>query len=251
MKKLILSLGEVPQTGRTSFCEILHGLLRQKNVPHLLAHTDVGRPDGLSSSCYLDAGSKLRPEDFIALLDSAPVVVFDMATGETEDLLELYERNDIGEVLAEMDTSVTLALSATRNRQSEATVLRVAEIFRHDADYLILRTHPEESNWLLPNAKRAMHHLGATEVPVPILSDPLVSFLNGSRAALPQFLGRRAGVPRALQPLLGHWEIDYITALEKVSEHLWPTECAQATPMLGSSRSNAAQRNRRIVPMHR
>jgi hypothetical protein len=246
MKKLILSLSEVPGTGRTTFCEALHGLLKQKRVPHLLAHTDPDRQPGLSPSSYLDPAGGLAVEDFIALLDEAPVVVLDLTTGETEEFLSLYERSELADVLGEMDGALTLVLPATANTRSETTLLDVAEVFRDDADYIVLRG-PDFRNWALANAGRAMHHLGAVEIIVPPLPATVARFVAGGEALLPRLVSGRVSLPRADQGALHGWEIQYYTALEDASELLWTADAVATAPTLPPGRTRIRGDGRRTV----
>jgi hypothetical protein len=248
MKKLILSLSEVPRTGRTTFSEVLHGLLVQRMNAHGMAHTDAERPLGLSASIFLESSSRLTIEDFIVLLDQAPIAILDVATGETDAILDVYERRELAEVLGEMDTTLTVALPVTANRQTELTVLRVAETFRDDADYVLLRRAGDFGQWSLPNAGRAMHHLGAIEVAVPGLSGMIVEFLDENDATLPQLMMRIDSLSRALQPALRRWQVDYFAALEVASDFLWPVEC-QAAPAAAPVRIDRTRRTgRRVVP---
>jgi hypothetical protein len=246
MKKLILSLSEVAGTGRTTFCEALHGLLKQKRVAHLLAHTDPERPSGLSPSSYLDPAAGLGVEDFIALLDEAPVVVLDLTTGETEEFLSLYERSELADVLGEIDAALTLVLSATSNSRTETTLLEVAEVFRDDADYIVLRG-PDFRGWGMPNAGRAMHHLGAVEIAVPPLPIRLATFVDGGEAVLPRLLSGHTTLPRSEQGALDAWEIQYYTAMEGAGEFLWTADAIAAAPTLPPGRTRIAGRGRRVI----
>lgn len=245
MKRLILLMSDVRETGRSTFSEVLHGLLRQKGVPHLLAHTDGGRPEGLAPSAFLDSSLRLAQQDFIALLDEAPVVVVDVATGDTDAFLEFIERSELPELVAEMDGAIGLVLPVNADARTESGVVRAAEVFRDDADYVVLRHGSGPHAWKLPNAGRAMHYLGAVELQAPVLPEALLAGLRAMPASLPEVVARKVALPRAHQPLFAAWQIDYYAALESAGDLLWPAEAVASCPALPASRLPAAARGTR------
>ena len=83
MKKLILSLSDVPTTGRTTLCELVHAEWRRKGVAHSRYHTSTEHPQGPGRSRFIDLTHGLNCDDVIGWLDLSSLVLLDVATGDT------------------------------------------------------------------------------------------------------------------------------------------------------------------------
>ncbi len=246
MKKLVLSLGDVPQTGRSTCLEVLQGVLRERSVPNLRLHTDASQPVGPGRSRFLDLSGGWLADDFIGWLDVSALVLLDVATGEGQEFLDFYAESELPEMLAEIDATVTLVTSVTDDVDSEHFLRAAAETLRDDAEYVVVRG-AAHVGWQSSACERAMHHLGAVEIGAPALPAWIAEDLDGEGRHVFDLLSRRATLNRSVDAALRTWEADFAAELGAAAELLWPEGLDRSHSPLTSIRTRGAAGARRAA----
>lgn len=221
MKKIILSLGDTPNTGRTTVCEALQGLWQQRGMEHLRFHTAENQPRGPGESRAIQWRGQLSVDEMIGWLDTAPLVLVDVATGETDDVLGDVASEEWQEVLMEMSCSLTVLTSVTEHPQTEASLLKIAGQLRDDAEYVIVRPDRSEG-WRLPACQRAMHHLDGVEITLPPWPPALEAADGAPLPHVLSLLAHEKQLPRMTQSWLRSWWLEYGVSLETAEQALWP-----------------------------
>jgi hypothetical protein len=224
VKKILLSLNDAPNTGRTTACELVQGLWRQKGLGHSRWHTAADQPGGPGRSRFIDLGNRLAEDDVIGWLDQASLVMVDVATGDAGSMIENFVRSDLPEMLAEMDCTVTLLSVLNGQSRAEQSLLQLASLLRDDAEYVVVRRESAGRDWLLPACQRAMHHLGAVEIPLPELPATLADAAEGEGHHCLDWMARESALPRLAQGWLRSWWLECDRQLEEASDLLWPED---------------------------
>lgn|GEM_PF-3258169 len=222
MKKLVLSLSDAPGTGRTTTCELVHGLWRHKALGHSRWHTSADQPGGPGRSAFVNLGTRLTEDEVIGWLDQASLVMLDVASGDAAAMVENFVRSDLPEMLAEMDCTVTLLSVLNGQARAEQSLLHLAGLLRDDAEYVVARREQASADWLLPSCQRAMHHLGAVEIELPELPAALTEAAAAEGPHGIEWMARQAGLPRVAQGWLRSWWLECDQRLEAAADLLWP-----------------------------
>lgn len=224
MKKIVLSLSDAPGTGRTTACELVQGLWRQKGLGHTRWHSAAEQPVGPGRSRYVDLATRLVEDDVISWLDQASLVMVDVASGEAGALVENFVRSDLPEILSEMDCTVTLLSVVNGQNRAEQSLLQLAGLLRDDAEYVIVRRESAGDGWQLPACQRAMHHLGAVEIALPDLPATLAAAAAGEGHHCVEWMAHEAALPRLAQGWLRSWWLECDRRLEAAADLLWPDD---------------------------
>lgn len=224
MKKILLSLNDAPSTGRTTACELVQGLWRQKGLGHNRWHTAADQPSGPGRSRFLDLGSRLAEDDVIGWLDQVSLVMVDVATGDATAMIENYVRGDLPEMLAEMDCTLTVMSVLNGQSRAEQSLLQLASLLRDDAEYVVVRRETAGEGWLLPACQRAMHHLGAMEITLPDLPATLAEAAASEGQHCLEWMARESALPRPAQAWLRSWWLEADRRLQGAADLLWPED---------------------------
>jgi len=227
VKKLVLSLSDVPATGRTTLCEILQAVWRRKSLAHSRYHTSTEQPLGPGRSRFVDLTNGLNCDDVISWLDATSLVMLDVATGDAAYVADDYSNSDLPEMLAEVDCSITLLAIHNGQPRAESELLWLAERFRDDAEYVVVRHEGAArpaGGWHLAACQRAMHHLGAVPVELPAWPAPLSTFAREERLHALTLLARQPTWSRPVQTWIENWLLAAQSVLEAAADSLWPAE---------------------------
>jgi hypothetical protein len=234
VKKIVFSVNDAPATGRTTACELVQALWRNKGLGHSRWHTAADQPSGPGRSRFADLGTRLVEDEVISWLDQASLIMVDVATGDAAAMIENYVRSDLPEILAEMDCTVTLLSVLNGQLRAEQSLLQLAGLLRDDAEYVIGRREGAGGGWQLPACQRAMHHLGAVEVPLPELPAALADAAAAEGHHCVEWMARESALPRLAQGWLRSWWLECDRRLEEAADLLWPEDldsCDFGTPM--------------------
>lgn len=245
MKKLILSLGDVPGTGRTTVCEAIQSLWQHRGLEHFRCHTADNQPAGPGVSRLINWRDQFSLDELIGWLEAAPLILLDAATGETDEVLADLASGEFLEVLMEMSCSLTIVTSVTAHRQTEAVLLKIAEQLRDDAEYVVVRSgsneEPPSQGWQLPSCQRAMHHLDGVEITMPAWPQALKAMDGTELPHVLRLLAGEARLPRMVQSWLRSWWLECGENLGAAGHALWPAgaEAASAKNAPGSAGRSA------------
>jgi len=224
VKKIVLSLNDAPGTGRTTTCELVQGLWRQKGLGHSRWHTAADQPGGPGRSRFVDLGTRLTDDEVIGWLDQSSLVMVDVATGDAAAMMENFVRGDLPEMLAEMDCTLTVMSVLNGQPRAEQSLLQLAGLLRDDAEYVIVRRQSAGDGWLVPGCQRAMHHLGAVEIALPELPATLAEAAAAEGQHAVEWMAREAALPRLAQGWLRSWWLECDRRLEEAADLLWPDD---------------------------
>jgi len=246
VKKLVLSLNDAPATGRTTACELVHGLWRRQGLSHSRWHTAAEHPSGPGRSTFIDLGSRLPEDEVIGWLDQSPLVLLDVATGDAGSLIEDFVRNDLPEMLAEMECSITVLSVLDGQNRAEHSLLQLASLLRDDAEYVVARRTSAGQGWRVPGCQRAMHHLGAVEIVLPDWPATLAEAASIEGDHIVTWMARASTLPRIAQSQLRSWWLECDQSLAATADLLWSPHLAATTP--GKIAPSAGRGNRPVQP---
>ena len=224
MKKLVLSLNDAPATGRTTTCELIHGLWRRQGLGHSRWHTATDQPGGPGRSTFVDLTSGLSDDEVVRWLDKSSLVMLDVASGDGASLVENFVRGDLPEILSELECTVTVLSVLNGQTRAEHSLLQLAGLLRDEAEYVVVRREQAGRDWLLPACQRAMHHLGAREIHLPDWPAELAAAAATEGDHGVEWMARASALPRMAQGLLRSWWLECDQRLEAAAPLLWPDD---------------------------
>ena len=233
MKKLILILNDLGGVGKTTCTQVLHEHLERKGVNHLLVATDPDAEEALPGAESIDVGDGLSTSDVIEMLDRGGVVLLDVATGCAGALAEFCAEEEIGTLLAELETELTIVLPLNRELESFEPLVDVVETLADDADYVVVHTPTKaelQGHFDNSELSRALEHLGAIEVEMPTLESGVLNKVE-DEIGLPfaLALGDRKQLPRYLRDSIHAWELDFCKDLAEANDFLLPGKASSTS----------------------
>ncbi len=225
MKKLIVVVNDLERSGNSAIARALSHHLKSEEVKHLLVTSnEMDMTDSFPGE-FWDLEDQFEVSQLIAAIDRYDAVVLDVHSGAARNWADLFESEDLENLLAELDAEMTLVIPDTRSERCNEEIYDLAEIFADQADYVIVHLPGEKRNeikWKGSVAEKAIRYLGASEVEMPGLSDELRTALDNAGLELPEALNKPSALPRFAEVQVTQWLERASACLAAGNEHLVP-----------------------------
>ncbi|HRQ88957.1 MAG TPA: hypothetical protein PLA50_09180 [Bacteroidia bacterium] len=225
MKKLIVVVNDLERSGKSVLARALSHHLGSEDIKHLLVTSnEMDMTDSFPGE-FWDLEDQFDVSQLIAAVDRYEAVVLDVHTGAARNWGDLFEAEDLENVLAEIDAEMTLLIPDTRSERCNEEILDLTEIFSDQADYVIAHLPGDARNevkWKGSPAEKAIRYLGACEVAMPGISDELKTALDNAGLDFPEALNQPSLLPRFAEVQVTQWLERAAGCLAVGNEHLVP-----------------------------
>lgn len=225
MKKLIVVVNDLERSGNSALARALSHHLQSGEVKHLLATSnEMDMTDSFPGE-FWDLEDQFDVSQLIAAIDRHEAVVLDVHSGAARNWGDLFESEDLENVLAEIDAEMTVVIPDTRTERCNEEICDLTEIFSDQANYLIAHWTGEQRNeikWKGSPAEKAIRYLGASEIDMPGIPDALRTALENAEIDLPEALNQPSVLPRFAEVQVMQWLERASAALASGNEHLIP-----------------------------
>lgn len=227
MKKLIVVLNDLEQSGKTSVSRALSYYFQEKEVTHSIITTDESDVDDYFRGDYWDFEDELETSSLIHTMDRNDVVILDLHSGAARAWNEFCEENEIEAVLGEMDVEMTLLVPEHGSERCHEEVADLAEIFSDSADYIVAHLpiparRSEPSKWRGSYAQKSMVYLGAHLMDIPEVTSELKTALASHDFTLPSAINKLEDLPRFVEVELMQWLEATSEAFDQCADYLIP-----------------------------
>jgi len=227
MKKLIVVVNDLERSGKSSVARAITHHLSTLEVNHLAVTSNEMDMTDTFTGEFWDLEDQFDLSLMIGAIDNHDAIVLDVHTGAARVWGELCEEHDLENLLAELDTEMTLVVTDTRTERCNEEICDIAELFADQADYIIAHLPGDERTemvWKGSLAAKALKYLGGTEVEIPAPSDDLKTGLSTAEVELAKALNNPAGLPRFTEVPLTQWLERTSVSLNNAREYLIPEE---------------------------
>jgi len=225
MKKLIVVVNDLERSGKSALARALSHHLKSEEIKHLLVTSnEMDMTDSFPGE-FWDLEDQFEVSLLIAAIDRHDAVILDVHTGAARNWGDLFESEDLENLLAELDAEMTLVIPNTRGERCNEEICDLTEIFADQANYIIAHLPAEkrgEIKWKASPAEKAIRYLGATEVEIPGLSDELRTALGNAGIELPEALNKPSALPRFAEVQVTQWLERVSASIVGGNEHLIP-----------------------------
>ncbi len=225
MKKLIVVVNDLERSGKSTLARVLSHHLQAEEVKHLLVTSDEMDMTDAFPGEFWDLEDQFDVSQVISAIDRHDAVVLDVHSGAARNWGDLFESEDLENLLAEIDAEMTLVIPDTRTERCNEEICDLAEIFSDQADYLIVHLPGDkrtEIKWKGSPAEKAIRYLGASEVEMPGLPDSLHTALENAGVTLPEALNNPSLLPRFAEVQVMQWIERVSSCLAGGNEQLLP-----------------------------
>ncbi len=225
MKKLIVVVNDLERSGKSALARVLSHHLKSEEVKHLLVTSnEMDMTDSFPGE-FWDLEDQFEVSQLIAAIDRHDAVILDVHSGAARNWGDLFESEDLENLLAEIDAEMTLVIPDTRSERCNEEICDLAEIFSDQADYVIAHLPGDkrsEIKWKGSPAEKAIRYLGASEIEVPGLSDELRTALENAGIDLPEALNKPSALPRFAEVQVTQWVERASSCIAAGNEQLIP-----------------------------
>lgn len=225
MKKLIVVVNDLERSGKSTLARTLAHHLKAEDIKHLLVTSnEMDMTDSFPGE-FWDLEDQFEVSQLISAIDRHEAVVVDVHTGAARNWGDLFESEDLENLLAEIDAEMTLVIPNNRSERCNEEICDLAEIFADQANYVIVHLPGDGRNelkWKGSPAEKAIRYLGATNVEFPAISDELVTALENADLELPEALNKPSALPRFAEVQVSQWIERASESLSVGNEHLIP-----------------------------
>lgn len=208
MKKLIVVVNDLERSGKSSVARSITHHLSSLEVNHLAVTSNEMDMTDTFTGEFWDLEDQFDLSLMIGAIDNHEAIVLDIHTGAARVWGELCEEHDLENLLAELDTEMTLVVTDTRSERCNEEICDITELFADQADYIVAHLPGDARNevpWKGSLAAKALKYLGGTEVEIPAPSDDLKTALASSGVELAAALNNPAVLPRFTEVPLTQW----------------------------------------------
>lgn len=227
MKKLIVVVNDLERSGKSSVARTIAHHLANLETKHLLVTSDEMDMTDSFGGEFWDLEDQLEVSQLIAAIDRYDAVVLDVHSGAARNWGEFCEDHDLENLLAELDTEMTLVIPNTRNERCNEEICDLAEIFADQANYVIAHLPGDERTeikWKGSLADKAIRYLGASQVEIPGISEDLETALDSTDFKFAEALNNPAELPRFAEVQMTQWLERTSECLSAANEYLVPDE---------------------------
>jgi hypothetical protein len=173
---------------------------------------------------FWDLEDQFDVSQLIAAVDRHDAVIVDVHTGAARNWGDLFESEDLENLLAEIDAEMVLVIPNTRTERCNEEICDLTEIFSDQANYVIVHLPGEkrEMKWKASPAEKAIRYLGASDIELPGLSDELRTALENAGLELSEALNKPSALPRFAEVQVTQWLERASSCLMAGNEHLIP-----------------------------
>jgi hypothetical protein len=224
MKKLIVVVNDLERSGKSTVARTLSHHLKSEEVKHLLVTSnEMDMTDSFPGE-FWDLEDQFDVSQLIAAVDRHDAVIVDMHTGAARNWGDLFESEDLENLLAEIDAEMVLVIPNTRTERCNEEICDLTEIFSDQANYVIVHLPGEkrEMKWKASPAEKAIRYLGASDIELPGLSDELRTALENAGLELSEALNKPSALPRFAEVQVTQWLERASSCLMAGNEHLIP-----------------------------
>jgi hypothetical protein len=225
MKKLIVVVNDLERSGNSTVARTLSHHLKSEEVKHLLVTSnEMDMTDSFPGE-FWDLEDQFEVSQLISAIDRHDAVVVDIHSGAARNWGDLFESEDLENLLAELDAEMTVVIPDTRTERCNEEICDLAEIFADQANYIIVHHSGDKRNeikWKGSLAEKAIRYLGASEVEMPGISDELRTALANAGIDLPEALNMPSALPRFAEVQVSQWLDRACSGLVAGNEQLVP-----------------------------
>jgi hypothetical protein len=215
MKKLIVVVNDLERSGKSSTARaIAHHLKDLEINPLFVTSNGMDMTDSFAGQ-FWDLEDQFEMSQLIGALDHHDAVIFDVHTGAARIFGEICEEGELENLLAELDTEMTLVIPNSQSERCNEEISDIVDIYADAADYVIAHL-PGEGHvveWKKSAAEKATRYLGASMIEIPPMSDDLKTAMENTELDFAQALNNPSALPRFAEVQVMQW-------LEKTSEAL-------------------------------
>ncbi len=215
MKKLIVVVNDLERSGKSALARAISHHLSEAETNHLLVTSNEMDMSDSFTGAFWDLEDQFDVSQLIGALDSYDAIVVDVHTGAARIWGEFCEAADLENLLAEIDTEMTVVIPNGQGERCNEEITDLAEIFADQADYVVAQMPGDERaiQWKKSPAEKALRFLGAAEVALPAVSDGLKTAMESSEIDFKEALNQPSTLPRFAEVQVSQW-------LEEVSNAL-------------------------------
>lgn len=225
MKKLIVVVNDLERSGKSTVARMLSHHLKSEEVKHLLVTSnEMDMTDSFPGE-FWDLEDQFEVSQLIAAVDRHDAVVVDVHSGAARNWGDLFESEDLENLLAEIDAEMVLVIPNTRTERCNEEICDLTEIFSDQANYVLVHLPGEkrsEMKWKGSPAEKAIRYLGASDIELPGISDDLRTALDNADLDLPEALNKPSALPRFAEVQVTQWLERASSCLLAGNEHLIP-----------------------------
>jgi hypothetical protein len=225
MKKLIVVVNDLERSGNSALARAISHHLKSEEVKHLLVTSNEMDMTDSFPGDFWDLEDQFEVSQLIAAIDRHDAVVLDVHSGAARNWADLFEAEDLENLLAELDAEMTLVIPDTRGERCNEEICDLAEIFADQADYVVAHLPGDKRNevkWKGSPAEKAIRYLGATEVDLPGIPDEFRTALDNAGIDLAEALNQPSALPRFAEVQATQWLERVGSALASADERLLP-----------------------------
>ena len=225
MKKLIVVVNDLERSGKSTVARTLSHHLKSEEVKHLLVTSNEMDMSDSFPGEFWDLEDQFDVSLLIAAVDRHDAVIVDVHTGAARNWGDLFESEDLENLLAEIDAEMVLVIPNTRTERCNEEICDLTEMFSDQANYVIVHLPGEkrgEMKWKASPAEKAIRYLGASDIELPDLSDELRTALENAGLELPEALNNPSSLPRFAEVQATQWLERASSCLAVGNEHLIP-----------------------------
>jgi len=233
MKKLIVVVNDLERSGKSTVARTLSHHLKSEEVNHLLVTSNEMDLSDSFPGEFWDLEDQFEVSQLIAAVDRHEAVIVDVHTGGARNWGDLFESEDLENLLAEIDAEMVLVIPNNRTERCNEEICDLTEIFSDQANYVIVHLPGEkrgEMKWKASPAEKAIRYLGASDIELPGLSDELCTALENAGLELPEALNSPSNLPRFAEVQVAQWLERSSSCLLRGNEHLLPDSVIQIGP---------------------
>lgn len=229
MKKLIVVVNDLERSGKSSTARAISHHLKDLEVNHLfVTSNEMDMTDSFSGE-FWDLEDQFEISQLIGALDHHDAVVFDVHTGAARIFGEICEEGELENLLAELDTEMTLVIPNNQSERCNEEISDLTEIFADAADYVVAHL-PGDGHvveWKKSAAEKATRYLGASQIEFPGMGDDLKTAMENTEVEFAEALNNPSGLPRFAEVQVMQWLEKASEALAEGRDYLIPEEVGE------------------------
>lgn len=227
MKKLIVVVNDLERSGKSSVARAISHHLSSLEVSHLRVTSNEMDMTETFEGEFWDLEDQFDLSLVIGAIDSHDAIVLDVHTGAARIWGDICEEHDLENLLAELDTEMTLVVTNTRSERCNEEICDITELFADQADYIIAHLPGDERTeveWKGSLGAKSLKYLGGTEIEIPGLSDDLNTALESTEIDLANALNKPSSLPRFTEVPVTQWIERTSESLNMAQDYLVPEE---------------------------
>ena len=228
MKRIVLVLNGKGGVGKSFFAVNLVQYLKDSGVPHVAFDTDNENSTLKRfhpEASFVDLAQSRQLDAIFDVRKTSDLTVVDCRAASSDLFLDYFREVEIGSVLAELGTRLTVAIPINHDADSVDQVQRITDSLGGMSQYLVVRNAAHSASFALYESlavrARLLTEWGAREIELPRLQDWLVEALNGDNLTITRALTHPALSLLDRQRMRG-WQRRFYASLEEERDLIVP-----------------------------